>query len=359
MGGSFLGFLKKGADAVKKYVPKDVAKKAVSFDSQKVGEATGQHDLADKAKDFLHSKLDDHYADDPQQGEGFFGNLVLGARKLAGNPVVQGLAKQGLNAGLSYAANSSNPTVAGLASTAQSITGGKLKKGSEEARERMAKIRAMRGKGLRHHPQMEMDGEGTLGDLVSGAKKLASNSVVQGLTKQGLNAGLNYAAKNSNPTIAGLANTAKSITGGKLKKGSPEAREHMARIRAMRGKGFGGFFKKLGRQIKSVATNPNTLNVLKQVGQTAAPIALGLAQADPLTAGIANVASSVIPASYGGTASPPSSPQVGGSLRHRRYKNDCSTIVGGVAPPLELMGRRREDEFGYSSEVVSPAFERF
>ena len=55
------------------------------------------------------------------------------------------------------------------------------------------------------------------------------------------------AANSNNSVISGAANASKSITGGKLVKGSQEAKDKMARIRAMRktGSGFGSFIRSI------------------------------------------------------------------------------------------------------------------
>ena len=75
----------------------------------------------------------------------------------------------------------------------------------------------------------------------------------------------------NNSVISGAANAAKSITGGKLKKGSQEAKDKMAQIRAMRktnGSGF-NFIKTL----KKIGRSP----VLKQIGNVALKTALPMA----------------------------------------------------------------------------------
>jgi len=86
---------------------------------------------------------------------------------------------------------------------------------------------------------------------------------------------------------AGAAKFASKQVGGRLKKGSQEAKDHMARIRAMRkGDGFGSFLKSVG----NIAKNP----IVKQIGQTALktalPIALKVAASTPYTASAAMLA---------------------------------------------------------------------
>jgi hypothetical protein len=122
--------------------------------------------------------------------------------------------------------------------------------------------------------------------------------MVQGLAKQALNKGLQMAANSDNSLISGAANLAKSVTGGRLKKGSLEAKERMARIRAMRKTGSGCKTKGDGfnflKAIKKVAKNP----IVKQIGQTALktalPMAMQMAASNPMTAPLAMGANAIL-----------------------------------------------------------------
>ena len=138
-------------------------------------------------------------------------------------------------------------------------------------------------KGFRFGPQKIL-GHGLFDSGLSLLKKAASNKMVQGIAKQALNKGLQMAGNSNNGLIAGAANLAKGATGGKMKKGSIEAKEHMARIRGMRKTGDGFNFLKT---MKKAFKNP----VLKQIGQvalkTAVPMAMQIAKSNPYTAPLA------------------------------------------------------------------------
>jgi hypothetical protein len=98
-------------------------------------------------------------------------------------------------------------------------------------------------------------------------------------------------ANSNNGLIAGAANALKGVTGGKLKKGSQAAKDHMARIRAMRKTGNGFNFLKT---MKKIVKNP----ILKQIGQTALstalPIGMSVLKSNPYTAPLAMATQGVL-----------------------------------------------------------------
>ena len=110
---------------------------------------------------------------------------------------------------------------------------------------------------------------------------MAKSQIAQNIGKQALSKGLALAANSNNSLISGAA---KSVTGGRLVKGSQEAKNHMAQIRAMRKTGSGFNFiktlKKIGRskELKSLG------NIAKK---TVLPIALQAAASNPYTAPLA------------------------------------------------------------------------
>ncbi len=96
-------------------------------------------------------------------------------------------------------------------------------------------------KGFRFNPAKIVGGSGLFDSALALGKQALNNKTVQSLAKKGLSKGLQMVAdKSNNSLVSGLVNTAQKAIGGKLQKGSPAAREHMARIRAMR-KGSGIF----------------------------------------------------------------------------------------------------------------------
>jgi hypothetical protein len=126
-----------------------------------------------------------------------------------------------------------------------------------------------------------VNGAGIFDTGLSLLKNAAKSKTVQNLGKQAISKAIQMGANSNNNLIAGASNALKSVTGGKLKKGSQEAKDHMARIRAMRKTGSGFNFIK---SIKGAFKNP----ILKQIGnvalKTALPVALSIAKSNPYTA---------------------------------------------------------------------------
>jgi hypothetical protein len=199
------------------------------------------------------------------EGSGIFDTGLSLLKKAASSKMVQDLAKKGLNKGLQIAGNSNNGLLAGAANLAKGAVGGKCRK---------TNIKALQ----------DMEGSGIFDTGLSLLKKAASSKMVQDLAKKGLNKGLQIAGNSNNGLISNVANLAKGAIGGKMKKGSIEAKEHMAKIRAMRKTGNGFNFLKA---IKSVVKNP----IVKQIGQTALktalPMAMQIAKSNPYTAPLA------------------------------------------------------------------------
>jgi len=177
-------------------------------------------------------------------GSGLFSNALNIGKKIASSKMAQNIAKQALNKGISMASNSNNSLISGAANTLGNITG-----------------------------------TGIFDTAMSLGKKLAKSKIAQDMGKQALSKGLSMASNSNNSLISGAANAAKSITGGKLVKGSVEAKNHMGQIRAMRKTGSGFNFLKT---VKKAFKNP----VLKQIGnvalKTALPMALKVAGNTPV-----------------------------------------------------------------------------
>jgi hypothetical protein len=180
-------------------------------------------------------------------GGGLLSSGLSLLKTAAKSKAVQNLGKQALSKGLQLAGNSNNSFISGAATLAGNA--------------------------------MPVNGSGIFDTGLSLLKNAAKSKTVQNLGKQALNKGLSLAGNSNNGFISEAANTLKGVTGGKLVKGSQAAKEHMARIRAMRktGAGFGSFLN----SVKKIAKNP----ILKQIGnvalKTALPIALNVAGNTP------------------------------------------------------------------------------
>ena len=182
-------------------------------------------------------------------GSGLFNSGLSLLKKAASSKMVQDIAKKGLSKAVEYGKNSNNTLISGAASLAGNTLGA-----------------------------------GIFDSALSLGKKLAKSKIAQNIGKQALSKGITMAANSNNSVISGAANAAKSITGGKLIKGSQAAKDHMAQIRAMRKTGSGFNFiktlKKIGRskELKSIG------NIAKK---TVLPIALQAAASNPYTAPLA------------------------------------------------------------------------
>ena len=138
-------------------------------------------------------------------------------------------------------------------------------------------------KGFRFNPT-KIIGSGLFSQALNIGRKIASSKMAQNIAKQGLSKAVEYGKNSNNSLISGAANAAKSISGGKLKKGSQEAKNRIAQIRAMRKTGSGFNFiktlKKIGnsKELKSIG------NIAKK---TVLPVALQLAKSNPYSAPLA------------------------------------------------------------------------
>jgi hypothetical protein len=153
-GGSLLEKLKNGVKSVgnfaKKYIKKDLINKGIDYAANTLAEKIGNKDLVDKGKNYLKSKVDMHYDDPIDEGSGLTKNC---------------------------------------------------KKGSQEMRDKMSKLRAMRkGKGLIN------EGEG----IIDNVKNFVKHPIVKKLVKGALNIAANDI---THPGISKIANSIKTITG--------------------------------------------------------------------------------------------------------------------------------------------------
>ena len=182
-------------------------------------------------------------------GSGLFNSGLSLLKKAASSKMVQDIAKKGatqaLNKGISIAKNSNNSPISGAANTL---------------------------------------GAGIFDSALNLGKKLAKSQIAQNIGKQALSKGLALAANSNNSLISGAANAAKSITGGKLKKGSQEAKDRMSQIRAMRKTGTGFNFIKTLKKIGNSKELKSLGNIAKK---TVLPIALQAAASNPYTAPLA------------------------------------------------------------------------
>ncbi len=93
-----------------------------------------------RGKQLLKNKIDEHYDSPIEDGQGILENI----KKAAKHPIVKKIAQSALN----LAIENGTPTVSTVARTIKNVSGLGLKKGSQEAKDYMAKLRKMRGKGL-------------------------------------------------------------------------------------------------------------------------------------------------------------------------------------------------------------------
>jgi hypothetical protein len=164
------------------------------------------------------------------------------------------------------------------------------------------------GKGYRFTPD-KIEGAGFFGDLAKKAgKKVAKAVAEKALDKIGEKTGQSGISNALKGSVDGLVDVGADkiqnrISGGKLAKGSPEMRERMSRLRAMRkGKGMieGGnvfddirngfnrtFNPKLGRKIKDAFTSKPAREVYKglanvglKIGSSFTGLPLGLAEGE-------------------------------------------------------------------------------
>ena len=178
-------------------------------------------------------------------GGGLFDTGLSLLKKAASSKMVQDIAKKGLSKAVEYGKNSNNSLISGAANTL---------------------------------------GGGIFDSALNLGKKLAKSQIAQNIGKQALSKGLALAANSNNSLISGAANAAKSITGGRLVKGSQEAKNHMAQIRAMRKTGTGFNFIKTLKKIGNSKELKSLGNIAKK---TVLPIALQAAASNPYTAPLA------------------------------------------------------------------------
>jgi hypothetical protein len=168
------------------------------------------------------------------------------------------------------------------------------------------------GKGYRFSPD-KIEGAGFFGDLAKKAgKKVAKAVAEKALDKIGEKTGQKGITDALKGSVDGLVDVgadkiSKKVSGGKLTKGSPEMKAHMARIRGMRKKGKGmqeeiegegilddirngwnrTFNPKLGRKIKDAFTSKPAREVYKglanvglKIGSSFTGLPLGLAEGE-------------------------------------------------------------------------------
>jgi hypothetical protein len=116
------------------------------------------------------------------KGGAFLGQVGNFLKSAVNNPTIKNLAIKGATAVAKQVANklNINPNIVDSVSNAvqgKGLCKAKFAKGSPEAKAHMAKLRAIKGKGL-------------FGDILKGAKKIAGNKAVQGIASTVLKKGL-------------------------------------------------------------------------------------------------------------------------------------------------------------------------
>jgi len=145
--------------------------------ASKIGSMTGQQGLADMAAGYANAQLD------KQSGEGF-GSFVKGLKKVVKNPIVGQIVKTALPVATSFLPGPlqqvATPLIeqglqqGGVNTTGTGLRKGRFVKGSQEAKEHMAKLRAMR------------QGKGFFGDIAKKGLDFAKSSADKQLIKSGI-----------------------------------------------------------------------------------------------------------------------------------------------------------------------------
>ena len=166
----------------------------------------------------------------------------------------------------------------------------------------------------------KIEGAGIFGDIAKGIAKAAAPKVLDFIGEKSSQTGITNALKGSTDGLIDVA--ASKISGGKLVKGSPEMRAHMAKLRGMRKvkggnlgddirNGFNRTFNpKLGDQIKAALTSPIAKQVYSGIADAGATALTG----NPLAGAAAGQVVSTL----------------AGSGLKRRYKRKNTMVVGGT-----------------------------
>jgi hypothetical protein len=196
-----------------------------------------------------------------------------------------------------------------------------------------------KNKGYRFTADKVINGGGFFGDIAKSVAKAAAPKVLDFIGDKTGQKGITDALKGSTDGLIDVASS--KISGGKLIKGSPEIKERMARLRAMRkGKAIigGNVFDDLGRKIKdgfnktfnpalgekikNVLTSSDAKSVYKGIANA------GLALGSDFTGLPLGLASGVVDNAIDGA-----------SIRRRRnIMVKGGTLVGGV-PRVQVRGR--------------------
>ena len=174
-------------------------------------------------------------------------------------------------------------------------------------------------KGFRFSPGM-IEGSGIFGNIAKSVAKAVAPKILDKVGEYTGQSGITNALKKSSDDLIDVA-AAKMTSGGRLVKGSPEMRERMSRLRAMR-KVKGGnigddirngwnrtFNPKLGRKIKDALTSPEAKQIYSGIAAAGATALTG----NPLAGAVAGEAVGVL----------------SGSGLKRRYKKKNLLVVGG------------------------------
>ena len=177
-----------------------------------------------------------------------------------------------------------------------------------------------KGKGFRF-TSGKIEGSGIFGDIAKKIAKAAAPTVLDKIGDLTGQSGITNALKGSADGLIDVA-ADKMTSGGKLKKGTPEMRERMSRLRAMRKvkggsilddikNGFNRTFNpKLGNQIKDALTSSEAKQVYSGVASAGATALMG----NPLAGAVAGQAVDAL----------------SGSGLKRRYKKKNILVVGGT-----------------------------
>ena len=185
---------------------------------------------------------------------------------------------------------------------------------------RQLKSNASRNKGFRFSPGM-IEGSGFFSGIAKSVAKAAAPLALDFIGDKTGQKGITDALKGSADGLIDVA-ADKMTSGGKLKKGTPEMRERMSRLRAMRKvkggsilddikNGFNRTFNpKLGNQIKDALTSPEAKQVYSGIASAGATALTG----NPLAGAVAGQAVDAL----------------SGSGLKRRYKKKNILVVGGT-----------------------------
>ena len=210
-------------------------------------------------------------------------------------------------------------------------------------------------KGFRFSPD-KIEGSGIFGNIAKSVAKAVAPKILDKVGEYTGQSGITNALKKSSDDLIDVA--ADKITGGKLKKGTPEMKAHMARLRGMRKIKGGNVFDDIGRKIKKGFTdtfNPALGDKIKN--------ALTSSEAKQVYSGIAAAGATALTGNpLAGAVAGEAVGALSGAGVKRRYKKRNLLVVGGTLvagaayPQLRVMGKGFTSSKGthYGGSFASP-----